>query len=830
MRRAGRRSTPQAAGGTTARRGRARSGRRTPRRGAAARRARPRHVAIRAASGRSPSCASHSHACSDGSRKTSANAFSGDDEQRDEREREQRRAVACRAPPRDRPRGAAAAGRARRARPRAESPVRTSEPDHRPVRAGARPWRGRAQRRVRPPADETEELEEQRRRRARRATRLLQAPDRRQERDPAPPEATRRGRPPRRGTAAARRRARSRSPSRERSARRSRRTSTSPASSSSPSSSEREQLLRRAADLSEPRSALRRAEEAGRVADLARRPVAGRRDRQGRDAAAEQRRLLVEAEREGEIEQLAERARAPRRVASLLEHAGRGRRQECAARNLRPVPGELEPRRIVARRSRRGSTTADTSRASGECSAKCAAPTPPSAPPSVDRKTSVCAGVTRREVEGVVEAPAGFAYDRASSISAAVPEALSLAPDPAPVLSRWATDMIAEGERPGTTATRFSKRSRPLPATSASNGSRLTTNPYGRSWSTNHCAPSVAPAVPGDRSGAAVARSTASCVAPTRSKAAGSAGRGSARRARDREGRQQERERDEEPGPAVGASADRPVERAAPRAAPPARRRGEPTCRGYSRRTDSCPRPAGVRECPSLPTILLVDDEDAVQKLLTYPLEREGYRVVSARDGEEALDLLRRRESGPRRPRHHAAPPRRARGLQAPAGAQHRADHHAHRARRRARQGRRPRARRGRLHHEAVLDPRVPQPRPRTAAPREAAGVPGRRGRRGDRGRPAAHRPFPPQRGSGRVGGAAHVRRVRAPAHHGLESRAGSSRGRCSSRSSGAAPTTGSRGRSTSTCGICGRSSSATRSEPEYIHTVRGVGYRFRER
>src|SRR5438876_1175701 len=41
---------------------------------------------------------------------------------------------------------------------------------------------------------------------------------------------------------------------------------------------------------------------------------------------------------------------------------------------------------------------------------------------------------------------------------------------------------------------------------------------------------------------------------------------------------------------------------------------------------------------PEPPTILLVDDEDAVQKLLTYPLEREGFRVVSARDGEEALD------------------------------------------------------------------------------------------------------------------------------------------------------------------------------------------------
>jgi DNA-binding response OmpR family regulator len=40
---------------------------------------------------------------------------------------------------------------------------------------------------------------------------------------------------------------------------------------------------------------------------------------------------------------------------------------------------------------------------------------------------------------------------------------------------------------------------------------------------------------------------------------------------------------------------------------------------------------------PEPATILLVDDEDSVQKLLTYPLEREGFRVVPARDGEEAL-------------------------------------------------------------------------------------------------------------------------------------------------------------------------------------------------
>jgi len=40
---------------------------------------------------------------------------------------------------------------------------------------------------------------------------------------------------------------------------------------------------------------------------------------------------------------------------------------------------------------------------------------------------------------------------------------------------------------------------------------------------------------------------------------------------------------------------------------------------------------------PDSSTILLVDDEDAVQKLLAYPLEREGFRVIPARDGQEAL-------------------------------------------------------------------------------------------------------------------------------------------------------------------------------------------------
>ncbi len=44
---------------------------------------------------------------------------------------------------------------------------------------------------------------------------------------------------------------------------------------------------------------------------------------------------------------------------------------------------------------------------------------------------------------------------------------------------------------------------------------------------------------------------------------------------------------------------------------------------------------------PDAQTILLVDDEDSIQKLLTYPLERDGFRVLQARDGEEALERFR---------------------------------------------------------------------------------------------------------------------------------------------------------------------------------------------
>ncbi len=41
---------------------------------------------------------------------------------------------------------------------------------------------------------------------------------------------------------------------------------------------------------------------------------------------------------------------------------------------------------------------------------------------------------------------------------------------------------------------------------------------------------------------------------------------------------------------------------------------------------------------PQPPRILLVDDEQSVQTLLSYPLRSEGYEVVRALDGQEALE------------------------------------------------------------------------------------------------------------------------------------------------------------------------------------------------
>jgi DNA-binding response OmpR family regulator len=41
--------------------------------------------------------------------------------------------------------------------------------------------------------------------------------------------------------------------------------------------------------------------------------------------------------------------------------------------------------------------------------------------------------------------------------------------------------------------------------------------------------------------------------------------------------------------------------------------------------------------------ILVADDDDDVRELVVFRLERAGYEVVTAADGEEALELARRR-------------------------------------------------------------------------------------------------------------------------------------------------------------------------------------------
>src|SRR6266516_1807157 len=71
-------------------------------------------------------------------------------------------------------------------------------------------------------------------------------------------------------------------------------------------------------------------------------------------------------------------------------------------------------------------------------------------------------------------------------------------------------------------------------------------------------------------------------------------------------------------------------------------RGGDAAMPGYSRSKTDMRRQA--LPMPDSSTILLVDDEDAVQKLLAFPLERDGFRVVQARDGQEALERFGREE------------------------------------------------------------------------------------------------------------------------------------------------------------------------------------------
>ena len=182
----------------------------------------------------------------------------------------------------------------------------------------------------------------------------------------------------------------------------------------------------------------------------------------------------------------------------------------------------------------------------------------------------------------------------------------------------------------------------------------------------------------------------------------------------------------------------------------------------------------------------------------------------------------------PRRARRDAAEGRRLRGLPPAPRAQPRADHHAHRQGRGDRQGARPRARRRRLHHQALLGARVPQPREGGAAARRAHPRPrsssrsrSRRATCGSTSRSGSSRCAARRCGSPTSSSRSSPRSRARPG--------GCSAARCCSSASGATPPTATRARSTSTSATCARSSSATRRRPSCIFTVRGVGYRFRD-
>lgn len=51
---------------------------------------------------------------------------------------------------------------------------------------------------------------------------------------------------------------------------------------------------------------------------------------------------------------------------------------------------------------------------------------------------------------------------------------------------------------------------------------------------------------------------------------------------------------------------------------------------------------AATPEAASKPRILIVDDEQSMREMLRIVLRRDGYDVVSAENGKEALDFLRR--------------------------------------------------------------------------------------------------------------------------------------------------------------------------------------------
>ena len=169
---------------------------------------------------------------------------------------------------------------------------------------------------------------------------------------------------------------------------------------------------------------------------------------------------------------------------------------------------------------------------------------------------------------------------------------------------------------------------------------------------------------------------------------------------------------------------------------PALRRRAAARPSGSACGSQADPDPGGMSAETSTTSgrILVVDDEPSVRESVGYALEQEGFDVTLAADGEDAEGKLSRRRLRPADPGHHDAGQERARPLPRGPRPQPGPDHPADRQGRRGRQGGRPRGRRRRLRHQAVLGPRAARPGARAAAPPRARPL-GRRRGHGDRGR-----------------------------------------------------------------------------------------------
>ena len=122
--------------------------------------------------------------------------------------------------------------------------------------------------------------------------------------------------------------------------------------------------------------------------------------------------------------------------------------------------------------------------------------------------------------------------------------------------------------------------------------------------------------------------------------------------------------------------------------------------------------------------VLVIEDEEAIGQLLAYNLQKEGFTVAIAADGDEALIAIDEEQARHRAARLDAARTSRASSSaarSAPARDPRHPGHHADRPRRGGGPGPRPRRRRRRLRDQALLDVRARRADARGPPPHRAA-------------------------------------------------------------------------------------------------------------